>query len=77
MKWQIGWDASLLTLHPELEDFLKEVEDRESYVKTFDVEGPKWVGYYWNDRLVPVQRAITVAALAVVTGVAYGVLRRV
>lgn len=75
-KWQIGWDKNLLALHPKLEEFFNEVKDRACYVKTFDVEGPQWVGYYWRDRLVPVQRAITVAALAVVTGVVYGVYRR-
>lgn len=53
-------------MQPELEDFANEVKNRECYVKTFDVEGPKWVGCYWRDMLVPVQRAITVAALAVV-----------
>jgi len=76
-KWQIGWDASLLMLNPALEEFANEVKDRECYVKTFDVEGPKWVGFYWRDRLVPVQRAITVAVFAVVTGVAYGVYKHV
>ena len=56
VKWQIGWDADL-TLHPSLEEFYDEVKDRECIVKTFGVEGPRWVGYYWRDRLVPVQRA--------------------
>ena len=76
VKWIVGWDAPL-TLPSELEEFFNEVKDRECYVKTFDVEGPKWVGYYWGDKLIPVQRAITVAALAVFTGVAYLVYERV
>ena len=59
-------------MDPSLEAFLDEVKDRESYKKTFSeyVEGPIWVGFYWRDRLVPVQRAITVGGLSIAAGVA-------
>jgi hypothetical protein len=71
VKWQIGWDPSLLKLDPLLESFLDEVKDRDSYVKTFAdyVEGPIWVGHYWRDRLFPVQRAIFVVGLSIVVGI--------
>lgn len=71
--WQAGWDASLLTLDPILMEFYEEVKDRDCIVKTLDVNC-QWVGFYWRDRLVPVQRAITGALLAVVGGVAYSLL---
>lgn len=75
VKWQIGWDADL-TLHPSLVEFYDEVKDRECIVKTFDVEGPRWVGYYWRDRLVPVQRAIIATAVVAVSGITYAILKR-
>lgn len=75
MKWQIAWDPSLLTLPTVLDDFYNEVKDRDCFVKTLDVEGPKWVGFYWQETLTPVQNAINVGALAVLASVAYGVFQ--
>lgn len=63
--WQTGWDKSLLTIDPILMEFYDEVKDRECILKTLDVD-IKWVGFYWKDRLAPVQRIVTVAALAIV-----------
>lgn len=75
VKWQIGWDADL-TLPLSLVEFYDEVKDRECIVKTFDVQGPIWVGYYWRERLVPVQRAIIATAVVVASGVTYAILKR-
>ena len=75
VKWQIGWDADL-TLPLSLVEFYDEVKDRECLVKTFDVQGPIWVGYYWRERLVPVQRAIIATAVVVASGVTYAILKR-
>lgn len=75
VKWQIAWDPSLLTLPTVLDDFYNEVKDRDCFVKTLDVEGPKWVGFYWQETLTPVQNAINVGALAVLASVAYGVFQ--
>ena len=57
-------------------EFYDEVKDRECLVKTFDVQGPIWVGYYWRERLVPVQRAIIASAVVVASGVTYAILKR-
>ena len=52
------------------------MKDCECIVKTFDVQGPIWVGYYWRERLVPVQRAIIATAVVVASGVTYAILKR-
>ena len=70
VKWQIAWDPLLLVLPPSLEGFYEEVKVRPSFVKTLDVD-IQWVGFYWDDQLRPVQRALTVAALSVVVGICY------
>lgn len=64
VKWQVAWDSSLLTLDPVLDAFYDEVKTRPSFVKTLDVE-PKWVGYYWRDRLAPVQNVAVVGVIAI------------
>ena len=70
VMWQIGWDSSLLTLDSSLVAFYEEVKNRPSYVKTFDHDCV-WVGHYWRNRLVPVQRAILGAVLGIIGGAAY------
>lgn len=62
----------MLNLPPRLEAFYNEVKDRPTMVKTLDVE-PQWVGFYWYNRLIPVQRALSVAAAATVTGIVFAI----
>ncbi|EJK60282.1 hypothetical protein THAOC_19391 [Thalassiosira oceanica] len=70
VKWQLAWDSSLLELPPSLEKFYEEVKERPSFVKTLDVD-IKWVGFYWDGQLRPVQRALAVAAFSVLVGISY------
>lgn len=62
--------SKLFSLPLTLEKFYEEVKDRPSFVKTLDVD-IKWVGFYWDGQLRPVQRALTVAALSVLVGIGY------